>query len=75
MVTLPGMSKHPDSLIVDRLDGNAAVAKMFRISSQAVSKWRNTGIPGARRMYLEATRPEVFADIDAAPDNLTEEAA
>lgn len=69
MVTMLVM-EHNDSLIIDRLGGNSVTAKMFSISSQAVSKWRNVGIPEARRMYLELARPDVFA-----PSEQTKEAA
>lgn len=60
MVTMPGMV-HNDSLIIDRLGGNSVLAKMFGISSQAVSKWRKHGIPKPSRMYLELASPEAFS--------------
>lgn len=61
MVTMICMD-HSDSPIIDRLGGNSALAELFDISSQAVSKWRKEGIPNARRMYLELKFPEVFVD-------------
>ena len=63
MVTMIDM-EHNDSLIIDRLGGNTVTAKMFSISSQAVSKWRNVGIPEARLMYLKLARPDVFVPED-----------
>lgn len=64
------MSAHPDSLVIDRLGGATAVAALFGIAPQAVSQWRRSGIPRARRMYLElatpsAFRPAVDADAEA----------
>lgn len=51
---------HSDSSIIDALGGNAKVAEMCNISSQAVSKWRRDGIPDARLMYFKLLRPDVF---------------
>ena len=59
MVTMVRMD-HNDSLIINRLGGNSVVAKIFDISSQAVSKWRKTGIPKPSRMYLQAIYPAAF---------------
>lgn len=64
MVTMIDMEHH-DSLIIDRLGGNAALAKLFSISSQAVSKWRKEGIPDARRMYLRLAFPEAFESTES----------
>ena len=61
MVTMVAM-RHNDSQIIDQLGGNTAVAKLFNVSSQAVSKWRNDGIPDARLMYLRLAYPHLFAD-------------
>ena len=59
MVTIGGMEHH-DSSIIDALGGNAKVAELCKVSSQAVSKWRREGIPMARLMYLRLARPEAF---------------
>lgn len=48
------------SKIIDRLGGNVAVAAIFKISSQAISKWRRDGIPEARLMYLKVAHPDAF---------------
>ena len=48
-----------DSELIDRLGGTVAVARLCEVSSQAVTQWRRSGIPRARRMYLEVIRPEV----------------
>jgi hypothetical protein len=52
---------HPDSKIVDDLGGPVAVGGLCQVSPQAVSQWRKTGIPNARRQYLQLLRPAVFA--------------
>lgn len=54
------ISKHPHSLIIDDLGGTAAVAKIFSIKNPSVSKWRNTGIPAARLMYLKKAYPKIM---------------
>lgn len=59
-----GMRIHNDSQIIDRLGGNAALAAVFDISSQYVTKWRRTGIPKSYRMYLELAHPEAFKQDD-----------
>ena len=53
---------HPDSEKIDQLGGTAAVARMFNIAQPSVTKWRKTGIPDARLMYLRLARPDVFTD-------------
>lgn len=55
-------TKHPDSEIIDALGGTAAVARLCKVKPPSVSDWRKEGIPSARRMYLQAVRPEAFAD-------------
>lgn len=56
------MDKHPDSEIIDRLGGTAAVAQLCEIASPSVSEWRRKGkgIPKARRKFLELINPEAF---------------
>lgn len=49
-----------DSQIIDAAGGTAIVARLCDVSMQAVSNWREAGIPHARRMYLRAVRPEAF---------------
>lgn len=51
---------HPDSEIIDRMDGTTVVARLCKVRPPSVTKWRYTGIPKARRMYLELIRPDVF---------------
>ncbi|MFY3647001.1 hypothetical protein ACOTET_22885 [Achromobacter xylosoxidans] len=54
-------TKHPDSDIIDALGGTAVVARLCKVKDPSVSDWRKTGIPAARRMYLETIRPEAFS--------------
>lgn len=49
-----------DSDIIDKLGGTGEVANMCAVTPQAVSQWRDDGIPAARRMYLKLLRPDVF---------------
>jgi hypothetical protein len=55
---------HPKSLsaddIIDAFGGTAAVARLCRVNSQAVSHWRRKGIPDARLQFLQLLRPDVF---------------
>jgi hypothetical protein len=55
------MDEHPDSSVIDKLDGSTAVARLCRVRPQAVSQWRRNGIPAARRDYLQLLRPDAFA--------------
>jgi hypothetical protein len=52
---------HPDSQIIDILGGTAEVARLCKIKSPSVSEWRMTGIPDARRQFLELLRPDAFS--------------
>lgn len=57
---MPGMDKHPDSQIIDRLGGTGFVARLCKVKPPSVSIWRTTGIPAARRQFLELKHPEAF---------------
>lgn len=70
MVTYSLMD-HPHSEIINRLGGNGAVAKLCKVTSQAVSKWRRDGFPSYREDYLRLARPEAFSE----PGDATKEAA
>jgi hypothetical protein len=50
------------SEIIDRLGGTVAVASICEVKPQAVSQWREKGIPKAREMYLRLRFPEAFQD-------------
>ncbi len=78
MLTISAMesTEHPEaSEAIDRLGGNVAVAAMFGISSQAISKWRKEGIPPARLMYLKVVRPDAFQPASDGTLNAAKEAA
>ena len=49
-----------DSAVIDALGGASHVALLCTITPQAVSQWRRSGIPAARRMYLRLLRPDAF---------------
>lgn len=49
-----------NSNIIDKFGGTNEVARLCDVSPQAVSQWRNDGIPNARLMYLKLLRPDVF---------------
>jgi hypothetical protein len=63
----------PDTRIIDALGGSGATAVLCDVSSQAVSQWRRSGIPKARRMYLQIVRPEVFESRHETPDDPTDD--
>ena len=46
--------------IIDLIGGTVATAELCRVSPQAVSQWREDGIPEARLMFLQLARPEIF---------------
>ena len=46
--------------VIDALGGSSAVARLCKVTPQAVGQWRKDGIPDARRMYLEVVHPEAF---------------
>lgn len=59
------MDKPTDSEIIDRLGGTTEVARICQIKPPSVSEWRTTGIPPARRQYLELLRPDAFGGAGA----------
>lgn len=59
LVTMCAMDSETSVFMIEKLGGTAAVARLCRVSSQAVSKWRRQGIPAARGMYLLAIRPDL----------------
>jgi hypothetical protein len=58
------MGKPTDSEIIDRVGGTTEVARICQIKPPSVSEWRATGIPPARRQYLELLRPDAFSEAD-----------
>ena len=66
MVTILNIMHITDSKLIDDLGGTVAVAAECEVSSQAVSKWRRSGIPNSRRKYLKLRFPDVFAEHEAS---------
>lgn len=53
-------TRHPDADIIVALGDTAAVARLCRVKPPSVSEWKRSGIPDARRQFLELLRPDVF---------------
>jgi hypothetical protein len=53
---------HNHCEIIELLGGTAKVAQIFGIKMPSVSRWRKTGIPKARLMYLQVRYPKVFKE-------------
>jgi hypothetical protein len=53
------------SKIIDDLGGTNAVAELCQVTPQAVSQWRDDGIPPARLMFLKLARPDICGKISA----------
>lgn len=49
------------SEIIDRLGGTTEVARICQVKPPSVSEWRSSGIPPARRQFLELLKPEAFS--------------
>jgi hypothetical protein len=47
--------------IIDDIGGTVATALLCEVTPQAVSQWREEGIPAARLMFLRLARPSIFA--------------
>ena len=54
------------SEIIDRLGGTTEVARICQIKPPSVSEWRSSGIPPARRQFLELLRPDAFGGVEPA---------
>ena len=52
--------------IIDEIGGTNVVAELCEVTPQAVSQWRDDGIPPARLMFLKVVRPDVFAPAERA---------
>lgn len=49
-----------DKKIIELIGNTAQTAREFGVSLAAVSRWKKTGIPKARLMYLEVKYPHLF---------------
>jgi hypothetical protein len=63
-----------NSNIIDALGGTVAVALLCDVTPQAVSQWRDDGIPKARLMYLKLLRPDVFGALSDIVSSIKEAA-
>ncbi|GKT20052.1 hypothetical protein AVHY2522_24655 [Acidovorax sp. SUPP2522] len=50
--------------IIRALGGSSAAARLFGIAVPSVTKWKKSGIPRPRMMFLELARPDLLVDID-----------
>ena len=66
MVTISAMEHTKHSKLIDEMGGTVKVARLCNVSSQAVSKWRNEGIPSARLMYLKLLFPDLLENSEEA---------
>lgn len=66
IVTMALMKHETHSRLIDELGGTVEVARLCQVSSQAVSKWRNDGIPQARLMYLRLARKDAVEAWEAS---------
>lgn len=57
--------------VIELLGGTTKVARLCRVKPPSVTDWKKTGLPSARRQYLELLRPDVFGP---APVNHSEAA-
>ena len=62
------------NIIISTLGGTNEVARICEVSPQAVSQWREDGIPKARLMFLRAIRPDVF-EKSSSGESASKEAA
>lgn len=56
------MLNHHHNTLIDLMGGTVLVAKAFHVSSQAVSKWRRTGIPKDKVMILSMIRENIISN-------------
>jgi hypothetical protein len=57
-----------DNEIIDQFGGTTVVARMFDLTTGAISQWRSNGIPPGWRKCFMLMRPELFAPPTPAPD-------
>lgn len=61
---MTGMMNTNAVKVIDALGGTAKVARLFDIQMASVSDWKQSGIPRARMMYLEAVHPKALKGVD-----------
>ncbi|TRZ57351.1 MAG: hypothetical protein D4S02_13795 [Rhodocyclaceae bacterium] len=55
-----------DSELIDALGGTVKLAEICDVTSQAVSQWRDDGIPDARRQLLSVLYPHLVTYVAKA---------
>lgn len=55
--------------IIESLGGTSKVAGMCDITPQAVSQWKENGIPKPWLLYLRLKKPKVFSALSAEKEN------
>lgn len=63
------------NIVIDRLDGTSAAARLCDVQPPSVSEWRKTGIPKAQLKFLKLARPEVFTGLDEEGNTTSAEVA
>lgn len=48
--------------IIEKMGGTTAVAELFGMTTQNVSRWKRHGFPKAWQRVLEKERPDLFAN-------------
>lgn len=62
------------NVVIDRLGGTGATARLFEISDASVSEWRKNGIPKPRMQFLRVARPDVLVPVEPeAPERAVPE--
>lgn len=62
------------NVVIDRLGGTTAVAKICDVKPPSVHEWRTNGIPKARLQYLMLAYPKAFEPVDEAAPSAPEAA-
>jgi hypothetical protein len=52
------------NVVIDRLGGTTATAKICECKPPSVHEWRLNGIPKSRLQFLRLAHPEAFEGID-----------
>jgi len=60
------------NIVIDRLGGTTAVAKICDVKPPSVHEWRSAGIPKARLQYLRLAYPDAFAPVSAEAEESSE---
>jgi hypothetical protein len=59
------------NVVIDRLGGTTAVAKICELKPPTVSEWRTLGIPRAWLKYFQIAFPEAFAPVQTETTDST----